>query len=98
MRRRTTRIISPSKPARVRLKTSSSRESQPRPRVVRSENRFREMKREELYAQIKLQGGFADLSARAKFQLGGADRIRFLNGQVSNDVRRASNEEAIYAC
>lgn len=39
-----------------------------------------------------------DFSGRAKFRLTGADRVRFLNGQVSNDVRRASATEAIYAC
>lgn len=39
-----------------------------------------------------------DLSDRAKLRLTGADRVRFLNGQVSNDVRRASPTEAVYAC
>lgn len=39
-----------------------------------------------------------DLSARAKLRLTGEDRVRFLNGQVSNDVRRASNADAVYAC
>jgi len=35
-------------------------------------------------------GGHAlfDLRGRAKFTLTGADRVRYLNGQVSNDVRR----------
>ncbi len=35
-------------------------------------------------------GGVAlfDLGGRAKFTLTGADRVRYLNGQVSNDVRR----------
>lgn len=39
-----------------------------------------------------------DLSARAKLRLSGADRVRFLNGQVSNDVRRASSSQSIYTC
>jgi len=42
-----------------------------------------------------------DLSARAKFTLTGADRVRYLNGQVSNDVRRLRSEagaEALSAC
>jgi folate-binding protein YgfZ len=39
-----------------------------------------------------------DLSARAKLRLTGADRLRFLNGQVSNDVRRATAEQSVYAC
>lgn len=39
-----------------------------------------------------------DLSDRAKLRLTGEDRVRFLNGQVSNDVRRASGADAVYAC
>ncbi len=49
------------------------------------------------YAEIR-RGGMADLSARAKFHFTGEDRVRFLNGQVSNDVRRASESEALHAC
>jgi folate-binding protein YgfZ len=33
---------------------------------------------------------FFDLSARAKLRVSGADRIRFLNGQTTNDVRKAA--------
>ncbi len=39
---------------------------------------------------------FLDLSDRAKLRLTGSDRLRFLNGQVSNDMARATTEEAIY--
>jgi folate-binding protein YgfZ len=39
-----------------------------------------------------------DLSARAKFRLTGADRVRYLNGQVTNDVRKAGAEKALHAC
>ena len=39
---------------------------------------------------------FLDLSTRAKLRLTGADRVRFLNGQVSNDVRLASTERSVY--
>ncbi|MEM9479789.1 MAG: hypothetical protein AAGA58_09070 [Verrucomicrobiota bacterium] len=39
-----------------------------------------------------------DLSTRAKFALTGEDRIRFLNGQVTNDVKKATTEKAIPAC
>jgi tRNA-modifying protein YgfZ len=39
-----------------------------------------------------------DLSTRAKFRLTGADRERYLNGQVSNQVTRATTEAAIEAC
>lgn len=52
----------------------------------------------ELYQQIQAQGGAVDLSDRAKFHLTGGDRIRYLNGQVTNDVRPARERETIYAC
>jgi folate-binding protein YgfZ len=41
---------------------------------------------------------FVDLSARAKFRITGADRFRFLNGQITNDLRKASDTVAIEAC
>lgn len=39
---------------------------------------------------------YVDLTARAKLRLTGADRVRFLNGQVSNDVCGASAERSVY--
>jgi folate-binding protein YgfZ len=39
-----------------------------------------------------------DLSARTKLRLTGADRLRFLNGQITNDVRKATESVAIEAC
>lgn len=39
-----------------------------------------------------------DLSARAKFRLSGGDRVRYLDGQVSNAVNEASETVAISAC
>lgn len=48
--------------------------------------------------QIKNIGGWVDLTARAKWQLTGNDRVRYLNGQVTNDVRRATAQAAVYAC
>ncbi len=39
---------------------------------------------------------YLDLSGRAKLRLVGADRVRFLNGQVSNDVRQASTDASLY--
>ncbi|MEM7014741.1 MAG: glycine cleavage T C-terminal barrel domain-containing protein [Verrucomicrobiota bacterium] len=39
-----------------------------------------------------------DLSNRTKLRLSGADRLRYLNGQVSNQVQKATSEAAIYAC
>src|SRR5262249_59949687 len=41
---------------------------------------------------------FLDLSARAKFRVTGADRSRFLNGQITNDLRKSSETAAIEAC
>jgi folate-binding protein YgfZ len=39
-----------------------------------------------------------DLSTRTKLSLTGQDRVRYLNGQVTNDVRRAIAGAATYAC
>lgn len=39
-----------------------------------------------------------DLSARAKLRLSGSDGLRYLNGQISNDLRKATEIETIYAC
>jgi folate-binding protein YgfZ len=44
------------------------------------------------------QASFVDLSARAKFRITGTDRFRFLNGQITNDLRKASETVAIEAC
>jgi tRNA-modifying protein YgfZ len=40
---------------------------------------------------------FFDLSGRAKLRLSGADVFRFLNGQVTNDIRKATTTAAIQA-
>jgi tRNA-modifying protein YgfZ len=39
-----------------------------------------------------------DLSSRAKFRVTGSDRVRFLNGQLTNDLRDAKPGQTIYAC
>lgn len=52
----------------------------------------------ETFQDIAQNGAAANLSARAKFRLTGNDRIRYLNGQVTNDVRRASAQSTLYAC
>ena len=44
------------------------------------------------------QATFLDLSARAKFRLTGTDRFRFLNGQLTNDLRKTTGTVAIEAC
>src|SRR5205807_783780 len=41
---------------------------------------------------------FFDLSARVKLRVGGADRLRFLNGQLTNDVRKVTETNAVEAC
>lgn len=52
----------------------------------------------ESFRQITAHGAAANLSSRAKFRLTGADRVRYLNGQVTNDVRRAKTDATLYAC
>jgi folate-binding protein YgfZ len=47
---------------------------------------------------LQQNGGVIDLSDRAKFRLTGGDRVRYLNGQVTNDVRKAKADESVYAC
>ncbi len=42
-------------------------------------------------------GGWIDLSGRAKFRLTGPDRVRYLNGQVTNDVARLRPGESMSA-
>jgi tRNA-modifying protein YgfZ len=44
------------------------------------------------------QASFLDLSARAKFRITGTDRFRFINGQITNDLRKGSETAAIEAC
>lgn len=41
---------------------------------------------------------FFDLSPRLKFRVTGNDRVRFLNGQITNDIRKAAETSAIEAC
>jgi folate-binding protein YgfZ len=50
------------------------------------------------FQAVQERGGCVDLSARAKFRLTGADRVRYLNGQVTNDARKATKDTALHAC
>ena len=43
------------------------------------------------------QVAFFDLSSRVKLRIAGADALRFLNGQISNDLRKATANLAIQA-
>jgi len=45
-----------------------------------------------------VQRGLLDLSERTKLRVTGSDRLRFLNGQITNDVRKATDTVAIEAC
>jgi tRNA-modifying protein YgfZ len=44
------------------------------------------------------QGTFLDLSGRTTLRVTGNDRLRFLNGQITNDVRKAGEAVAVEAC
>ena len=44
------------------------------------------------------QAAFLDLSGRTKLRITGNDRLRFLNGQITKDVRKATETKAIEAC
>lgn len=52
----------------------------------------------ELFQQISAHGAAVNLSSRTKLRLTGADRVRYLNGQVTNDVRQVKPTETLYAC
>ncbi len=41
---------------------------------------------------------FFDFSERSKLRITGNDRVRFLNGQITNDVRKATESVATEAC
>ncbi len=56
------------------------------------------MERAELYREAKKRGAIFDLSARAQWRVSGADRVRFMNGQVSNDVRKLAPGQMMRAC
>ena len=44
------------------------------------------------------EGVFFDFSGRTKLRIAGNDRVRFLNGQITNDVRKATESAATEAC
>src|SRR5437660_11882704 len=41
---------------------------------------------------------FFDFSDRTKLRLTGADRVRFINGQITNDIGKATESTSIAAC
>lgn len=52
----------------------------------------------ERFEEISQEGGLVNLSARSKWLLRGADRVRYLNGQVTNNVKTATESRSVYAC
>ena len=44
------------------------------------------------------EGVFFDFSGRTKLRITGNDRVRFMNGQITNDVRKATESVATEAC
>jgi folate-binding protein YgfZ len=49
------------------------------------------------HAALRESAGVLDLSFRSRICMTGADRVRFLNGQVTNDVKRLKLGEGCYA-
>lgn len=52
----------------------------------------------DLHQAVLQQGAVTNLSSHTKLKLTGADRVRYLNGQVTNNVRNARTDETLYAC
>ena len=50
------------------------------------------------YRRYLAEGGIADFSDRVKLRLTGADRVRYLNGQVTANVQKLAPGEARPAC
>ena len=50
------------------------------------------------WRDFQRRGGVADLGDRVKLRLTGADRVRYLNGQVTADVRKLMPDRALPAC
>src|SRR5271156_2647564 len=49
------------------------------------------------YAALRENAGVLDLSFRSRICLTGADRVRFLHGQVTNDIKRLHVGEGCYS-
>jgi folate-binding protein YgfZ len=49
------------------------------------------------HAALRASAGIFDMSFRSRLCLTGADRVRFLHGQVTNDVKRLNAGEGCYA-
>ncbi|MDD5199805.1 MAG: hypothetical protein PHC88_08375 [Terrimicrobiaceae bacterium] len=49
-------------------------------------------------SRLRDEGGFFSIAGVARFAASGADRIRYLNGQISNDLRKLVAGRAMQAC
>lgn len=49
-------------------------------------------------ARLRAEGGFFAVRDVVRFSVSGADRLRYLNGQVSNDLRKLLPDRALQAC
>lgn len=52
----------------------------------------------QLFEKLESDGGWLNLSKRAKWRLSGADRVRYLNGQITQDARKADACNILHAC
>jgi folate-binding protein YgfZ len=50
------------------------------------------------YLDYRRRGGGADLSNRVKLRFTGADRVRYLNGQLTADIRKLASGQSVPAC
>jgi len=48
--------------------------------------------------RLRTEGGYFPITGKARFAVTGADRLRYLNGQVSNDLRKLEPGAAMPAC
>ncbi|MFZ0434689.1 MAG: hypothetical protein WAL87_01760 [Chthoniobacterales bacterium] len=48
--------------------------------------------------RARVEGGAFDLPPRLEIRLSGADAFRYLNGQITRDLKRLGGQEALHAC
>src|SRR5262245_34945037 len=47
---------------------------------------------------LRLAGGFLPPMSRARFRISGSDRLRYLNSQLTNDLRKSISNSALPCC
>src|SRR5688500_14885870 len=50
------------------------------------------------YREFRTRGGVVDLASRLKLLFTGADRVRYINGQVTANIAKAKTPSVIPAC